>query len=64
MSKDRTTKTTVSLYPVDETIISQNKDKFKEDEVVFNLSEFLRFCLRSKNVTEIYMEKVKLGHKY
>lgn len=64
MSKDRTTKTTVSTYPMDNDRLEVMKKEFKEDDVVFTLSEFLRFCLRSNTMVSLYKEKIKAGYKY
>ena len=64
MVKDRTSKTTVSLYPMDDERLKIIKEEFKGFGIVFNMSEFLRFCIRSNTMVSVYKEKIEKGYKY
>lgn len=64
MAKDRTEKTTVSLYPIDLEIIKGSRERAKASETRFELSEFTRKCLRKPELVAEYLADVKQGVKY
>ena len=64
MVKDRTFKTTLSFYSLDQKIIDEAKEEFKKEDTYFNTAEFFRSCLRNRKYVEHYKEETKLGIKY
>lgn len=61
---DRTIKTTINLYPIDVDVMAEIKGNFKETDLVFNFSEFARYCLRNPAYVVNYKEQVARGKKY
>lgn len=55
MTKKRAEKTTITLYDEDFDVISEENENLKDiNESKFNLSSFVRWCLRNKSVLEEY----------